>query len=255
MTTRSEQLKPEVRARTILAGCAHARLTPCGDVPSDVACDGHLGVLFDQTGSAYLVVAPDGRAPSGRFRITCRARVPGLGVLRLEGRCGQAICPASLPAVADVLERHQSTWAASDEGAETPASAEDLTVVSFDLDAVTVLTPATRTDRAGVVPVDLDAFEAACPDGWLLEAETLRERLEREHQADLLSLARRHAEPDLAAPLAVSVREVGPSRLDLACLSLDGVTPLAIHFEAALDHPDQVSLWVNRAAGSPEPSR
>lgn len=248
MTTRSEQLKPEVRARTILAGCAHARLTPCGDVPSDVACDGQLGVLFDRTGSAYLIVAPDGRAPAGRFRITCRAGVPGLGVLRLEGRCGQAICPAAQPAVVELLALHQASWATSAD-AEATVSADDLTVVAFDLDAVTVLTPATRTDRAGVVPVELDAFESAWPDAWLLEAETLRERLEREHQDELLSLARREAAPDLAPPLAVSVREVGPNRLELTCLSFDGVTPMAIHFEDALEHPDQVSPWLNRAAG------
>lgn len=247
MTTRREQLRPEVRARTILAGCARARLTPCGDVPADAAADGHLGVLFDQSGSAYLIVAPDGRAPAGRFRITCRAWVPGLGVLRLEGRCGRAVCPASRPAVVELLELNQSGWSEAEAGRQF--GADDLTVVSFDLEAVTVLTPATRTDRAGVVPVDLDAFESACPDPWLLEAETLRERLEREHQEELLSLARRHAGADLDPPLAVAVREVGPSRLDLACLSFDGVTPMAIHFEDALEHPDQVSPWVHRAAG------
>ena len=247
MTTRREQLRPEVRARTILAGCAHVRLTPRGDAPSDAACTGHVGILLDGAGSAYLVLAPDGRAPQGHFRITCRAAVPGLGVLRLEGRCGDTVCLATQPAVADLLTLHRESWEASPE-LGSDAGADDLIVVSVDLEQVTVLTPATDTQRAGVVPVDLDAYSAARPDWWLLEVEHAQELLERDHQDELLALVGGRPEVENVTPLAVSVRSMAPCHLELACLSMDGVTSMTIPFGDAMEHPSLVGQWVSRAA-------
>lgn len=247
MTIRREQLSAEVRARTILAGCAHVRLTPRGDAPSDVACTGHVGILLDGAGSAYLVLAPGGRAPVGHFRITCRAAAPGLGVLRLEGSCGEVVCLAAQPAVADLLALHRSSWGASPE-VGPDADADELIVIAVDLEAVTVLTPATATRRAGVVPVELAAYAAARPDWWLLEVEHAQERLEREHQDDLLALALCHADTDDVTPMVVSVRSMAPCHLELACLSLDGVTSMTIPFGEALEHPALVHQWVSQAA-------
>lgn len=245
--TRREQLRPEVRARTIQAACAHARLTPCGDVPADAASDGHLGVVFDRSGATFLVVGRGGRPPAGRFRITCRAGVPGLGVLRLEGRAGETVCLAAHPAVAELLALHRPTWAPTADAPDQPAP-DDLVVVAVDLDAVTVLTPATETCRAAVVPVDVAAYRSACPDGWLLDVEPTRESLERDHQADLRSLVLGLLQADLAATLTVSVRAISPGHLELACITFEGVTAVTIPFGDRLDHPSHVRRWVTQAA-------
>lgn len=245
--TRREQLRPEVRARTIQAACAHARFTPCGDVAADAACWGHFGVLFDQSGSAFLVAGPGGRLPAGRFRITCRAGVPGLGVLRLEGSVGSTVSLDARPAVDELLAVHRPDWAGLTESPDQ-MDPDDLVVAAVELDAVTVLTPATETCRAAVVPVDLAAYWSACPDGWLLDVELTRKLLERDHQEELRSLVLGEMQADLAAGLTVSVRAISPRHLELACLSSEGVTAVTIPFGDNLDHPNHVRRWVTQAA-------
>lgn len=236
MTTRLE-LSPAVRARTILAGCASARFTPHGDVPGDVSCAGNLGIVVDRDGSAYLVVAADARKPAGRFRITCRASVPGLGVLRLDGRCGEAVCPVARPEIGELVQRHL-----------VEADPDEVNVVTVEIEAVTVLAPATEACRACAIPVALDAYTSARPEPWMLEVTAIAERLERDHQDDLRALVENLGQ--LTSPaLAISVTGMSSARLELACLSLDGVTAVKVPFGTRLDHPSQVPGWVAQAVG------
>jgi hypothetical protein len=205
------------------------------EIHTEPICNSHVGLLLDDTGEVHLVVAPGARAPEGRFRITCRAGVPGLGVLRLEGRCGRPACPQQ-PAVAELLAGHAE---GSVEIVEVP------TVLTVELDAVTVLTPATDTCRAGVVPVDLAAWSTAAPDAWLLDGDAVRARLEDEYQDDLCRLVSSRV---LAATDAVAVTDLGPWGLELASLSLAGVTTLTVGFGRPLDSPHDVPDAVRQLA-------
>jgi hypothetical protein len=241
MKSRREQLRPEVRARTILAGCAYARLTALGEAAEELAGADQVGLVVDHSGGAYLVLAPGAQAPQGRIRISCRASLPGLGVLRLEGRCGDALTLAEQPDIAELLMLHRTGWAATDES-------DELVILALDLDAVTVLTPATGERRAGVVPVSLDQYFSAGPDAWLLYGESAREQLERAHQEHLLALVRDAPGSPAFDPIVVSVRAIGPDQLELACLCLDGVTPVTIPIAEALDHPGDLCHWVTQAA-------
>lgn len=232
MATRREQLRAEVRARTILAGCARARLTALEDGRPVGGCTHAVGLLTDAGGAVHLVVAPGAAAPPGRFRISCRAGAPGLGVLRLEGRCGRPACPEQ-PVVAEFLAGHRH-GAASAAGVTT----DEPTVLQVELDAVTVLVPATDTRRAGVVPVDLQAWAAASPDPWILEVEDVRVGLEADAQEELRSLVTARVP---AYPEVVAVTDLSPTGLELVCLSRDGVTPVAMAFGRELAHPREVA--------------
>nr|WP_300142862.1 hypothetical protein [Propionicimonas sp.] len=241
MKSRREQLRPEVRARTILAGCAYARLTALGDAAEELADADQVGLVVDRSGAAYLVLAHGAQTPEGRIRISCRASLPGLGVLRLEGRCGDALRLVEQPDIAELLTLHRTGWAATDES-------DELVVISLDLDAVTVLTPATDERRAGVVPVALDQYFSAGPDAWLLYGESAREQLERAHQEHLVALVQGAPDGPAFEPIVVSVRSISPEQLELACLCLDGVTPVTVPIDQPLEHPGDLCHWVTQAA-------
>ncbi len=241
MKSRREQLRPEVRARTILAGCAYARLTALGEAAEELAGADQVGLVVDHSGAAYLVLAHGAQPPEGRIRISCRASLPGLGVLRLEGRCGDPLRLVEQPDIADLLMLHRTGWAATDES-------DELVVISIDLDAVTVLTPATDDRRAGVVPVALDQYFSAGPDAWLLYGESAREQLERAHQEHLVALVQGAPDGPAFEPIVVSVRSISPDHLELACLCLDGVTPVTVPIDQALEHPGDLCHWVTQAA-------
>lgn len=240
MKTRREQLTPQTRARTILAACAEAHVQVLGEAPGDGA-EEQLGLLLDSSGSAWLVLPEGGRAPSGLFRITCRARIPGLGVLRLDGRADAPAPAAAQVAVAELLAGHRLHWPAT---ADEPG---ELVLVPVDLVAVTVLTPATDARRAEAVPVEVWDFRMAGPDEWLLYADAFGAHLEEHHQRELLALVRRHLRPDPDTDLVVSIQELTPESVRLACLSLDGVTALEVAFGTSLDHPGQVAEWMAQA--------
>ena len=204
-----------------------------------VISQGNLGIVVDGAGSAYLVADVDPRLPEGGFRITCRAGVPGLGVLRLDGRCGDAVCPIARPEINHLLQHHLD--------AVDPA---EVTVVEVDLEAVTVLAPATDLCRACAIPVALDAYASARSESWLLDVAGIVECIEREHQFDLRILVGALGYPNAPAAI-ISVTSMSSLRLDLVCMDADGVTAVTVPFGTRLDHPAEVPGWLAQAAGRP----
>lgn len=249
METRRLQLSPQVRARTIQAACDAVELRPVGDVPADVAASGHVGVLLDRSGNSYLVVDPAGRAPTGRVVVTCRSKQPGLGVLRLQGTCGPACSSDQHPDVRHLLQLHRPLWESHDHLESAADDAADLLVVPIHLEEVRVLVPATATERARSIPVPLGDYRAASPDVWSMDPQPLRAHLEREHQDELRRLVAR-LRGGRAQDLMISVQAIAPHQLDLACLSADGVTTVAIRFDQTIDHPAHVRHWILEAAGA-----
>lgn len=241
MKAHREQLTPEVRARTIVAGCARATIRGLGSSDPRLEAGEGVGVLVDGCGSAWLVLDAATDAPVGEFRITCRSWVPSLGVLRLDGGCSRAFDPDRQRDGEHLLAVHSAVWTDADMTGE-------LRVVPVDIFAVTVLTPATDERRAEAVPVELWRYRAAAPDGWLLHADQVRDHIEAEHQRELRELVRDEAGPWAPGSFVVSIRSMTPDRLDLSCLCPDGVTNVSVGFGQRLEHPALVGEWMAQAA-------
>lgn len=246
MEQRRQQLSAAVRARTIIAACDTVRVRPADETAGDTTGHGHLGVLVDRYGGAHLVISPNGQAPTGRVVITCRSGVPGLGVLRLEGTCGPARQATADDSVHHLLTLHRPRWEAHHH-LEPGHDEHDVLTAAIAVTAIRVLVPALPHARARSVHVPLSDYLLAGPDHWSLDTGPLATLLEREHQQELRRLAAAHV-PDAAGAVTVAVRGIGPDHLDVTCLSLAGVTSIAIPFGEPVEHPGAVRHWLQRAA-------
>lgn len=244
MQSRREQLAPGVRAKTILAACDQIAMRVLDDEPGQPGPGSWLGVYLDRSGEAFLVVHPGTPAPKGTVRISCRASLSGLGVLRLDGCGGQRLRPQDHPAVQHALCAHSphghTLW---EPGAQSydPTNVE---LVRIDVGAVHVLTPATAADRAQCIRVDLTEYDAASADSWALDLEPHRSRLEHDHQEQLRLLAATRLEHAAGLPWTVLVRSIGPTHLELACLTDDGVDSLRLEYDEPMSSPRHLARWV-----------
>jgi hypothetical protein len=224
-------LPPQVRARTILAGCVRVGVADL-DRPNDRPGDRPAAVagataLLEWGGSPFLAV-PAGRPLPGRVRLTCRADVEGLGVLRLTGTCEDPQPLRTLPALHRLLSPELDP--------------DGLSVAQVVLETVRVLTPATQDVPARLVPVPLDGYFAAVPDVWTLYGRSTAEYLEQHHQAELRALA-----TDALGGAGVGqvlVRGIDSTALELACLLPEGVCALRVAFPEPVPDPAALAGWL-----------
>jgi hypothetical protein len=225
-------LPPQVRARTILAGCVRvdladldlADLDLTNGVPPAIA---GATALLEWGGSPFLA-ARSGLQLPGRVRLTCRADVEGLGVLRLTGTCEDPQPLETMPAL------HRLVRSEFDP--------DGLSVAQVVLESVRVLRPASGDVRAQSISVPLDGYFAAAPDVWALHGAHVAEHLEQHHQAELRALATDCL--DGAPVCEVLVRGISSAALDLGCLLPEGVSSLRVAFPDPIADPVALADWL-----------
>jgi hypothetical protein len=191
--------------------------------------------VVDDGGEPWVLAPPWQRPAPGpaRLRIVTGGDAAAPAVVLLAGRleAHPVVTPSTLPAdLRAALDRHRSCFDLRD----WPA----LAVARFSVASIGVaVPPAEGLAPRALEPVPLADYAACEPDLWRIQQASLLARLDAEHGAALLAMARSAGAPD--ATFAVA-HAADPEGLTLTAVGDDGARHVRVPFPERLESPSDV---------------